>query len=178
MKIKFCLGLFLLLGITLSHAQYRQSGRSGGLSDKIYFGGGGGFSGGTQYLNLSVSPLVGYKFTEQFSAGIQASYQYVRLSSWSASNFGGGPFLRYFLTENLFTIAVYEYLNIGIIDPQRNDFRMDFNSVLAGLGYALPLGNNWAIEGMFLYCLTQGDGTRSPYESPVIIRVGIVAGLF
>ena len=129
MKIKFYLGFFLLLGITLSHAQYRQSSRSGGLSDKIYFGGGGGFSGGTQYLNLSVSPLVGYKFTEQFSAGLQITYQYTKFGQATASNYGGGPFLRYNFSPKFFGYTQYEYLNFGLLIPGAPEpERYHFNS--------------------------------------------------
>ena len=45
------------------------------LSDRIYFGGGGGFSAGTNFTSISLAPQVGYKITDRYSAGIGITYQ-------------------------------------------------------------------------------------------------------
>lgn len=165
-------------------AQYRQSKRrpqsNSGLSDRIYFGGGGGFSGGTQFLNVAVSPLVGYKFTDKFSAGVQLVYQYVKFGDASANNYGGGPFVRYNFSQKLFGYSQYEYLNYGLTSGamSNSNERLDFTSWFVGLGYTEPIGERVAFNITGLYNLLYRDGSNSPYRSPLQFRVGIVTGLF
>lgn len=171
---------FLILFLTIialpSFSQYRQQpSSSGGIGDKIYFGGGGGFSGGSNFLNLSISPLVGYKFTEDFSGGLQITYQYVKFFDVSWNNYGGGPFLRYNFTQKFFGYTQYEYMNVGVSGGEQ---RFNFSSHFVGIGYSEPLGDKAAFNIMALYNVLHGDGSNSPYESPLQFRVGIVAGLF
>lgn len=173
LKNLFLIALLFLVSLP-SVAQFRpQSG--GGIGDRIYFGGGGGFSGGTNFINVGLSPLVGYKFTEKFSGGLQITYQYVKFQDISWSNYGGGPFLRYNVTQKLFGYTQYEYLNVG---TSSGDIRYNFSSMFVGLGYSEPLGGNVAFNITALYNVLYGDGTKSPYQSPLQFRVGIVAGLF
>ncbi len=162
---------------SISYGQYRQS--SGGLSDKIYFGGGGGFSASSNYINVSLSPLIGYKITDSFSAGVQVTYQYVKVNTFRANNYGGGPFLRYNITQKFFAYTQYEYMNFGIpVQPPNKGQRFDFNSMFVGLGYTEPLGDIAAFNVTVLYNLLYKDGSNSPYNSPFVFRVGFVAGLF
>lgn len=181
MKIKLVLTVVLFaIGVLTAEAQYRAPrGNSGNsLSDRIYFGGGGGFSGGNQYVNIAVSPLIGYKFTEQFSGGLQITYQYVKFLEATASNYGGGPFLRYNFTQKFFGYTQYEYLNylpLGSTNSSEN--RYHFNSWFVGIGYSEPLGDRAAFNIMALYNLMHKDG-RSPYQSPLQFRVGFAVGLF
>jgi hypothetical protein len=145
--------------------------------DKFYFGGGGGFSGGTNYINLSLSPLVGYKITEAFSGGVQITYQYVKSGNYKISNYGGGPFLRYNVSEKLFAYTQYEYLNFGYYDLRGEIQRLGFDSWFVGLGYTEPIGKNLSFNIMALYNLLYSDGTNTPYQSPLVFRVGLVGGL-
>lgn len=179
MKVKFILVGLFLLGITaISTAQYRApGGSSSNFADRIYFGGGGGFSGGNQYLNISVSPLVGYKITEKFSTGVQITYQFVKFIDATANNYGGGPFLRYNITQKLFGYTQYEYLNYQALGYGNDRERYDFNSLFVGIGYTEPIGDRAAFNIVALYNVMHRDG-RSPYQSPLLFRVGIVAGLF
>lgn len=170
--------LALIFFLTLSfqsEGQYRQ--KSSPL-DRFYFGGGGGFSGGTDYLNVSVSPLAGYKITESFSAGITTTYQFVKVGNINFSNFGGGPFLRYNITEKFFAYSEYEYLNYEFQLVGGETDRDSFNSLFVGIGYTEPIGGNFSFNISALYNLLYGDGTDSPYQSPLSFRVGFIAGLF
>lgn len=168
----------MFLSVAL-HAQYRSPSASGPseLKDKIFFGGGGGFSGGTEYINVSLSPLVGYKITDQFAAGVQLTYQYVKLYDNKLSNYGGGPFMQYSFTENFYAYTQYEYLNFGFFPAgARDPLRSDFNSWFVGLGYSEPLGGNISFNVTALYNVLYKDGTNSPYQSPLQFRIGVVAG--
>lgn len=181
----FVILLFLFSFSKSAFAQYKPpSARNskatmsrGNAFDKFYFGGGGGFSGGTNYLNLSVSPLVGYKVTEEFSAGMQISYQYVKSGDFKISNYGGGPFLRYNVGDRLFGYTQFEYLNFGYPDYFGEIQRLGFESWFVGLGYVEPLGDNFAFNILALYNLLYQSGGNSPYPSPLVFRVGIITGL-
>ncbi|WP_258103831.1 hypothetical protein [Marinoscillum sp. MHG1-6] len=175
----FLIGFILVF---VAQAQYKpQSQRSTntssskGLKDRIYFGGGGGFSGGTNYVNVSVSPLIGYKITNRFSTGLRFTYQFVKINDLKFNYYGLGPFARYNITEKFFTYTEYEYLNFEI--PNFNE-RDSYHSWFVGLGYSEPITRNIAFNVSALYNLLYSDGTNSPYASPLVFRVGIVGGLF
>lgn len=167
--------LFIFMITTSVVGQYRSSGNTGSES-RFYFGGGGGFSGGTGYYVISVSPLIGYKITDRFSTGLQLTYQYAKFTFTGASvnNYGGGPFLRYNVTQKLFTITQYEFLNY---ETNFSEERFTFSSWFAGIGYTEPIGDRLAFNITALYNLLYRDGTNSPYESPLVFRVGLVVGL-
>lgn len=177
--------LIFVLSCSLAHGQYKApSARSskstmskGNTFDRFYFGGGGGFSGGTNFLNLSVSPLVGYKITEEFSGGMQITYQYVKIGDFKISNYGGGPFMRYNIGDRLFGYTQFEYLNFGYYDLRGEIQRLGFESWFVGLGYIEPLGDKFAFNILALYNLLYKSGGNSPYQSPLVFRVGIIAGL-
>lgn len=175
--VVFLVGALLLSNITFS--QYRPSsagGNGGDISEKVYFGGGGGFSGGNQFTSISLSPLVGYKITEEFSAGVQITYQFTKLGDFTASNYGGGPFGLYAFSDKIFAYSQFEYLNVQplLVGGGKAD-RLDFTSFFVGLGYNEPIGRNVAFQIIGLYNLMYGDGTNSPYNSPIQFRVGIVS---
>lgn len=184
-RLTFIAVLIIFVSFTIE-AQYkpkssRQSkssyNKSEGFSfDRLYFGGGGGFSGGTDFINLSVSPLIGYKITEQFSAGLQITYQYVKIIDTRINNYGGGPFLRYNFSDKLFGYTEYEYLNFGF--QTRGEIqRESFNSWFAGIGYSEAVGDKAAVNILVLYNLLYSDGGNSPYQSPLVIRGGLTFGL-
>ncbi len=169
--------VFFLFLCILADAQYRAPSAGGSWEDKIYFGGGGGFSGGTDFISVSVSPLVGYKVTEQFSTGMQITYQYTKFGNFSASNYGGGPFALYAFSDKIFAYSQYEYLNVQplVVGGGQAD-RLDFTSFFVGLGYNEPLGGNFSFQITALYNLLYGDGSNSPYQSPLQFRFGLVTG--
>ncbi|MFT5640779.1 MAG: hypothetical protein ACI9A7_000877 [Cyclobacteriaceae bacterium] len=174
LKISF----FVILTVILSSTANSQLKRKSSFFDKIYVGGGGGFGGGTDFLNISVSPLVGYKFTEQFSAGLITSYQYVKFGDATSSNYGGGPFTRYNVSEKFFAYAEYEYLNFAISPQGGVQERRSYTGLFTGIGYTEPIGDIMSINISALYNVLYGDGAGSPYNSPLLFRVGFVAGLF
>lgn len=178
MRQKICLLIFLVVSAAELKAQYNP-GAGQKRESRIFYGGGGGFGGGTEYLNISVTPMVGYKVTEQFATGLQTSFQYVRWFGNSINNYGGGPFVQYSFSEKLFAYSQYEYLNFGFFPPgQSEPERAGFSSLFVGGGYVEPLGDRAAFVLMALYNLLYGDGYGTPYVSPLHFRVGFVVGLF
>ncbi len=148
--------------------------------DRLYFGGGMGFSVGSNVSSVTASPLVGYMITDRLSAGLGFTYQYIgfRNVDISASNYGGRVFGRFNITQELFLYNEYEYLNFEIIDllNRDNNERQGFSSYLAGLGYAVPIGRVAALYAIGLYNFSWNENKASPYDSPWVFRAGITAG--
>src|SRR5690606_24878567 len=81
--------------------------------DRVYVGGGGGFSAGSNYTAINVSPIIGYMFTNRFSSGIGIIYQYINYKNidFKAHNYGGSIFSRFNVTPQFFLHTEYEGLN-------------------------------------------------------------------
>lgn len=172
---------FAFLGmIHVTSAQYRSGG---GGSDKWYFGGGFGLSLGTNETSVSASPLVGYRVTDAFSAGLAITYQYVNNKQFdiSYSNYGGGPFMRYQI-DRYFAHAEYEILSFeyadGTLNPDGdlNTFRDTYNALWLGAGYRENVGRNAGFFLMALYNVLYDENEIGPYASPFSIRAGVAVG--
>ena len=143
--------------------------------DRLYFGGNLGLSFGT-FTQVNISPIVGYRVTNDFSAGVGVKYDYLGFTgspSYSLSTYGGSAFARYSIIENLFAYTEFEMLNIEFYGlPEREWVPIG----LIGAGY-----NFRPIQIMLLYDLI-GD-KRNPYLSPLgnqsqlYVRFGAVFGL-
>ena len=151
------------------------------LSDRIYYGGGFGFSSSSNQTNLMLMPNVGYKITENFSAGVGVIYQYVRVRNpdLSINNYGGSVFTRYNLFQQFFAYSEFERLNFEYPTSDNSTARAGYNSLLIGGGYSEMLGGNSSFSLMALYNVLY-DETEfpRPYSSPWVIRAGIGVGIF
>ena len=141
--------------------------------ERLYIGGNLGLQFGTITF-IDISPVLGYKFTERFSAGPGLIYQYYNFRGAGFSSYGGKVFARYIITENLFAHSEYEYLNLGYNFFTGEFSRTDVNSFFIGGGYIQRIGNRAFISVMLLYNLIFNP--YSPYTNP-IIRIGISAGI-
>lgn len=148
------------------------------LADRIYFGGGGGFSGGNQFVIISLSPQVGYKITPAYSAGVGVIYQYVRFTDagQSISNYGWSIFNRYNITQQFFAYGEFERLTFQ--QSLDSSDRLGFNSLFFGLGFSNQIGSNSAFSTSVLYNVLYVEGEPSPYNSPWVVRAGIGIGIF
>ncbi len=173
--------ILLSIGILVTTLVF---GQGGGLSDKVYFGGGMGFNAGTGFINVSVSPLVGYKITERFSSGVGVTYQYVRIDLQPdpvvLSHYGLSPFSRYMITRQFFAHTEFEYLTIEY--PTTIDYsetaRRGFSSWFVGGGFVQPLGRiaSFTLIGLYNILYDQDNPQNSPYRSPFLVRGGINVG--
>ncbi|RLD61790.1 MAG: hypothetical protein DRJ01_07280 [Bacteroidetes bacterium] len=148
------------------------------LSDKIFFGGNLGLQFGT-ITQVDVSPLVGYRITDDLSAGVGLSYQYYKDSRWDFVNmetniFGCKIFGKYFIYEDLFLHVEDEALNIetkyfDVLNKYPNQDRFWLNCFMVGGGYRQRLGERSSVTITALWNLNQTANT--PYSNPVI-RLG------
>lgn len=154
-------------------------------SDRVYFGGGAGFSFSDNQTNISLNPIVGYRFTSKFSSGIGLTYQYVRVEvqpsgrKETLDNYGWSVFSRYNLTRQFFAQAEYERLSFEYFSDfsLENTDRQGYDSFLLGGGFVETLGGRSSAYITALYnVLYDENDPIQPYSSPWVIRAGVGVG--
>lgn len=145
--------------------------------DRLVYGGTFGATFGTTTY-VDVSPLIGYRITDDLVAGIGVTYMYFRqrynTQVYQTSLYGGRVFANYAILENVFLHGEYEVLNYDYYDflSQENS-RAWFGTPLLGGGYRQPISDRAAFMIFALYALNS-DNPRSPYyQNPLVIRVGL-----
>jgi hypothetical protein len=153
--------------------------------DKLYYGAYIYFTGyaipGASVIYYELSPHVGYKITNEFSAGLQILYNNSVLSgggqSASYSVFGGGPFARYLfpkinvINAQFFAQAEYDILAVpsdylGNVTIKRTASE----EKMAGLGIRRSY-NKFSMYFMFMYDFS--PSYFSPYyDNPLVYRLG------
>ncbi len=144
------------------------------LWEKIYIGGNFGLQLGT-YTYIDISPLVGYRFTNRFSAGPGIAYRYLSIRNvGSNSIYGAKVFARYIVGKQFFIHTEYESLNTQLYERFAGRDRIVREWIpgfFVGGGISQPVGNRAAFMIYGLYNLLY-DNVRSPYPSPWILSVG------
>jgi len=178
--------ILLLLFIVLVHNALAQDTTqlepaeksSKPLKDKIYFGGNIGMVFGT-YTMIGIYPLMGYKITPKFSAGIKVAYEYVQDSrygtKYTTSNYGGSIFSRYRIIQPLYAHVEYAMMNYELYNYDGSSEREWVPFLLVGAGFSQLLAPRTWINVQVLFDVLQHD--NSPYSSwEPFISVGIGVG--
>ena len=178
-KLLALLSLLLLLSTNMVAQKYVDEDTPP--LERIYFGGNFGLAFSTNYTQIEVSPIVGYMFTEKFSAGPGIIYQYLKANlrtttgqiySVQTNIYGGKLFARYNITPQIFAYSEFEALSFEVFqDAQGNTAREVVPSFFLGGGYFAAIGNRAGASIMALYNILY-DPYTSPYNSPFLIRVG------
>jgi hypothetical protein len=146
--------------------------------DRRYFTGGSfGIQFGT-ITAIDISPIIGYRFTENIAAGIGGTYQYYRdgrfMPALKTDIYGGRAFARYYFLEKLFLHGEIEIINFekiafmpGVSSTQKE--RIWENNIFLGGGYRELLGEFSSMHISILYNFNQGP--YSPFSNPQI-RIG------
>ncbi|HZY82524.1 MAG TPA: hypothetical protein VFE50_23520 [Cyclobacteriaceae bacterium] len=148
-------------------------------SERWFFGGGGSFNGGNhpyyggKYTQFSVSPLVGYRITMPWAAGVQVTYQQLNLQSQKVklSQYAVAPFTQYRFGK-LFGYAEYQMISVPTVD---NSSRTWYKRLPIGLGFTQPIGKRAAINAVALYDVLYNRAT-SVFGSPWVFRIYVTAG--
>lgn len=148
--------------------------------DRMIYGGNIGGSLGNISSFFMVQPIVGYKITDKFQAGLCPLYIYSSRTyqlttgknfTQSVNAFGPGVFGRYLINDNIFAHVEYLGLSYKIYDElTKADISRFSNSAFVGGGY-MPGGTGVYIVA--LYDLLYNSNT-SFYSSPFDIRIGFV----
>ena len=173
-------------GATNNYSKQQQKSASpNDIKDKLYYGAYAYFTAGVAsgygVVYYELSPHVGYKITENFSAGLQILYNNSVLSgggqSVSYSVYGGGAFARYllpkiqFLNAQLFPQVEYDilavpsgYLNNVTVKRSASEEKM------AGMGIRRSYGK---VSMYVLFMYDFNASYYSPYYyNPLVYRFG------
>lgn len=187
--------LLLVTAAQLAHAQYYKTDTSGSKkgfdASRLILGGSLGLSFG-DYTNINISPLVGYRISQTFAAGVAINAQYgserFRYFDGNTSQrnqysiFGGGVWGRVYPLDFLFIHIQPEANFVSLkstyydTDPKtviKDSYGVP--SLLMGGGYTQPIGDRAAFSIMALYDVLQDD--KSPYQNGLILRVGASIGM-
>ncbi len=177
-SLTLLIGMMFITGTSVAQDPIPQA--KNGFGDRIYFGG----DLGLQFGNITfvdISPLVGYRITDQFSVGVGGIYQYINYNfdgfQYETSVYGGRGFSRFNITNEIFLHGEYGMINWETWDRREiNNFelkRITVPFLLAGGGYRYQLGNNVYFSTTLLFDLIQD--LNSPFVNPVL-RGGIIIG--
>lgn len=151
------------------------------LRDRIFTGGGLG-AGFGQVNWVQLAPVVGYRITNEFSAGVGISYRYASYKGFTprvvTNDFGTSIFARYNIKAPFFAQVEYEYLNYQLIKNDGSKVRKGNSAFLVGGGMSQSMGSRafFNVTAMYNLLYKPGDST-GPYRSPFVFRAGISLGL-
>jgi hypothetical protein len=160
---------------TAPQAPAKQRKDTRPLADRIWFGGGVGLSFGS-VTAIQLDPLVGYKVDTlgRFTAGIGASYWYLRDNRFPSDNtfegYGYRPFLRYRFFEQAFAHAEFLHMNVEPYPPPAMG-RMEriwVPHLLVGGGYAQPVGERSSIFFQVLFDVLQDPNSIYADQGPIL----------
>lgn len=169
--------------------------------DRLIFGGGAAFGLVSGAFTVGVSPILGYRITDDFSAGIGMGYQYTRVknglqipgtattppsyANYHAHFFNPNVWLRYVLFRNIFAQAEYQQniltenkydLNTAVTPAEiikgKNTFTLP--RMLLGGGIRQPMGRNASFVIMALYDIL--DHPELAYNDRLVFRMGVNFG--
>lgn len=143
---------------------------------RVFTGGSFGLQFGT-ITAIDISPIIGYRFTENIAAGIGGTYQYYRdgrfMPALKTDIYGGRAFARYYFLEKLFLHGEIEIINFEKIAftpaTSSKKERIWENNIFLGGGYRQLLGEFSSMHISILYNFNQGP--YSPFSNPQI-RIG------
>lgn len=135
-------------------------------SDRVVVGGGLDLRFGDITV-IGVTPLVGYKVSDELLVGGIVTFRYFQENyapNRSETTYGISPFARYTFFRGLFVHAEYEMLK-GRWDYFKDPFWI--NSFFVGGGYSVPIGNQGFFGAYLLWNLTE-DPNYIIYNQPVL----------
>jgi hypothetical protein len=176
----------LLLALTFtSFAQEEDGERKGFRRENLFFGGNFGLMFGTNTL-INVSPQVGYRFSNLFSAGVGINGQYLNQRVFYTNGAEAGRWRQGVVGLNIFgrvnpidqimiqvqPEANYLFGNETLYGRNPETTKLDaviVPSLLIGGGLVLPSGRGAMIVSVF-YDVLQRE--RSPYQNRPIYNFG------
>lgn len=168
----FILASFLLT-VSLSSFAQKQYDENSSFFQRVYLGGNFGAQFGSVTF-VDLSPLAGYMITPKFSAGVGVTYQYLNYKFYntSFSTYGWRTFVRRNIGRQFFVHGEFENLSLEFYRSGGESSREWVPGLFAGGGLFQPIGRGgggFMISALYnlLY-----DDIRSPYNSPVVLRIG------
>ena len=175
--MKFRLLAIALFLISYTVSAQREVGEESSFFDRVYLGGNFGAQFGTTTF-IDVSPLAGYMITDKLSAGVGITYQFLKYKpapsvSFSTSIYGWRTFVRRNIGRQFFAHGEFENINLELYAPSVPEgYRREWvPGLFIGGGLFQPIGKRAGFMISALYNVMYDD-IRSPYNSPLVLRVG------
>jgi hypothetical protein len=147
------------------------------LSDRISVGGNFSFWFDQYSTFIVIQPMVGYRVTQNFTAGVGINYQYWEDKYYHVSDniYGGSVFGRYMIFKGLFAETDFEMNNMTAYFTDagqlvQNPQRKWIPSLLLGGGFYSG-GRSGGFYLSVLYDVIQNP--NSPYNGYPVIRAGV-----
>ena len=193
--ILFFIAIFSFEQIALAQQYVKKDTTEGFSIHRMFTGGGLTLAFGSEFntftFSTGISPILGYRITDDFAAGIGLQYLYSKDVILNASNFSTYPyhisaygadiFARYIIFDGIFAHAEvgevfyrapYKFDQAGNIVYANGSVP----DLLLGGGYREQAGARTAFVIQVLYDVLYN--TNNPTEgSPLVIRAGIEVGL-
>ena len=175
----------------------RQEKKTGFDRDKLIIGAGIpnlGFYNGV--FSIGLAPIVGYRITDELSAGVGVGFQYVSFKDYSIIYVNGqeeryplrstfyypSVWARYLVFQNVFVHVEGEYdmQTISEYGPDQNGYPMKYKTsynspaLLVGAGLRQPISERSSLVIMGLYDVIQDK--YSPYRNTLDLRFGFNVG--
>lgn len=158
------------------------------LGERLVFGGALGAQFGTN-TQVNLSPIIGYRVTDKFTAGVGITYIYYNYKYYTGYGnatateedhiYGTSLWGEYRIIPQAFIHVEPGFLNLSVPEMNANGYyngetrRDNIYNFLVGGGYYQPIGNNAGMQFSILWDLV--EDMYSPYQNP-IIRIGFAAG--
>lgn len=152
---------------------------SSAFAERFYYGGSIGFSFGN-YFRIGVSPMVGFRYSRNWSLGVRVGYEYIRDERYSetitSSNYGFSVFDRWRPIPQLYLHIESAYYSYKLQTETFGSEREWVPFVFVGAGYVQRISPRVSAFVEVLFDVYRDD--HSPYEDwEPMISVGVWAGL-
>lgn len=183
----FLLAMLLLLEINCVKAQDDEEVT---WRDRVFFGGNLSLSVGS-VTAIEVNPLIGYRLTPRWSAGLGLDYEYYKSSGtyfganyagpYSTQIYGGNIFTSFVFLKNFPTegISLFAHAESETLSLERKYFqdyngtgRFMLNSFFAGLGVRQRTGRRSSFNVLFLWNFNETQ--YSPYYGNPVIKFNFI----
>ncbi len=207
-KIMLIVLLFTAYNYASAQDVYTSSGKQGYQKktkktkgydpDKLIIGGGLNAGVGGGYADVGLSPMVGYRFTNRFMAGVGLGYEYSQAPDFDFSTYTTTYYDReniiypnlwakFIVWRNWYVTGNFEYdlisarvpyadYSTGSLNIGSEKINVNVPCMLMGVGLRQPLGGRVSVFIEALYDVLQQN--YSPYYGQFpILRVGFATGL-
>lgn len=144
----------------------------------IFYGGYINLSFGS-YKVIGIEPMIGYKLSPKFSAGVKVQYNYIEddryAKSYTTSTYGGSIFGRYLVTPKFYAQVEAASNNYEFFYLNGSSEREWVPFLLMGGGFIQPLSERTWLNVQILFDVLQDE--KSPYEDwEPFFSIGVGAG--
>lgn len=142
----------------------------------------------SDYLNVDISPKVGYKPTPDFTVGLLAKYEYLNNDNaaepYNANTYGFGAYAQYNISPlftsqalpfNIYAHTEYQYLRTEIgWKHQHYTTSYTQSRWFVGGGFSVPFGAKSSFYTTIMYdILAVIENKRDEYSSKPVVSVGV-----